>query len=188
MYRDKSSIAGLRACFYFNTYSIPITCQFLLVMYIYFRPALTFAFIFSIQGDSYLAENIIYRHSCKRIIKGQVFFANPLFTYKVTFYIFTMVTITWLSVLFLLAGDIHPNSGPLSTSSTSSIPDSSWTHSSVFNFSNLSNHLSFVHYNVQSLVPKLDILGTELFEWYSSFQWNLAKSFCPFARFAHSDI
>ena len=43
-------------------------------MYIYFRPALTFAFISSIQGDSYLADNIIYRHSCKRIIKGQVFF------------------------------------------------------------------------------------------------------------------
>ena len=93
MYRDKSSIAGLRACFYFNTYSIPITCQFLLVMYIYFRPALTFAFISSIQGDSYLAENIIFRHSCKRIIKGQVrVFDNQLFTYKVTFYIFTMVT------------------------------------------------------------------------------------------------
>ena len=33
MYRDKSSVAGLRACFYFNTYSIPITFQFLLVIY-----------------------------------------------------------------------------------------------------------------------------------------------------------
>ena len=32
------------------------------------------------------------------------------------------------------------------------------------NFTNLSNHLSFVHYNVQSLAPKLDILGPELFE------------------------
>ena len=106
----------------------------------------------------------ITRHSCKRIIKGQLFFANLLFTYKVTFYIFTIVTITWLSVLSLLAGDIRPNPGPLSTSSTSSIPDTSWTYSSVVNFSNLSNHLSFVHYNVQSLVPKLDILGTELFE------------------------
>ena len=32
------------------------------------------------------------------------------------------------------------------------------------NFTNLSNHLSFIHYNVQSLAPKLDILGPELFE------------------------
>ena len=76
MYRDKSSISRLHACFYFNTHSIPITFQFLLVMYIYFRPAVTFALISSIQGDSYLAENIIFRHSCKRIIKGQVFFCK----------------------------------------------------------------------------------------------------------------
>ena len=83
---------------------------------------------------------------------------------KVTFYIFTVVIITWLSILLLQAGDIHPNPGPLSTSSASSISDTSSTNISVLNFSNLSNHLSFVHYNVQSLVPKIDILGTELFE------------------------
>ena len=160
MYRGKSTIAGLRACFYFNTYSIRITCQFLLVMYIYFRPALTFAFISSIQGDSCLAENIIFRHPCKRMTKGQVCIANQLFMCKVTFYIFTVVTITWLSILLLQAGDIHPNPGPLSTSSASSISDTSSTNISVLNFSNLSNHLSFVHYNVQSLVPKIDILGT----------------------------
>ena len=53
-----SSIAGLRTCFYFNTYSIPITWQFLLVMYLYFRPALTFAFISSIQGDSCLTKTL----------------------------------------------------------------------------------------------------------------------------------
>ena len=94
MYRGKSTIAGLRACFYFNTYSIPVTCQFLLVMYIYFRPALTFAFISSIQDDSCLAENIIFRHPCKRMTKGQVFIANQLLMCKVTFYIFTVVTIT----------------------------------------------------------------------------------------------
>ena len=60
------------------------------------------------------------------------------------------------------AGDIHPNPGPAtaSTSSTSclaSVP-------SAFNFSKLSNHLSVVHYNVQSLVPKLGLLTTELSE------------------------
>ena len=164
MYRGKSTIAGLRACFYFNTYSIPITCQFLFVMYIYFRPDLTFALISSIQGDSCLAENIIFRRPCKRMIKGQVFIANQLFMCKVTFYIFPVVTITWFSILLLQAGDIHPNPGPLSTSSASSISNTSSTNISVIIFSNLSNHLSFVHYNVQSLVPKIDILGTELFE------------------------
>ena len=60
------------------------------------------------------------------------------------------------------AGDIHPNPGP-ATASTSSI-SSLASVSSAFNFSKLSNHLSVVHYNVQSLVPKLDLLTTELSE------------------------
>ena len=60
------------------------------------------------------------------------------------------------------AGDIQPNPGP-ATASTSSI-SSLASVSSAFNFSKLSNHLSVVHYNVQSLVPKLDLLTTELNE------------------------
>ena len=60
------------------------------------------------------------------------------------------------------AGDIHPNPGR-ATASTSSI-SSLASVSSAFNFSKLSNHLSVVHYNVQSLVPKLDLLTTELNE------------------------
>ena len=58
------------------------------------------------------------------------------------------------------AGDIHPNPGP-ATASTSSI-SSLASVSSAFNFSKLSNHLSVVHYNVQSSVPKLDLSTTKL--------------------------
>ena len=36
--------------------------------------------------------------------------------------------------------------------------------SSLLSSLNLSSHLSFVHYNVQSIVPKLDLLSTELFD------------------------
>ena len=36
--------------------------------------------------------------------------------------------------------------------------------SSLLSSLNLSSHLSFVHFNVQSIEPKLDLLGTELFE------------------------
>ena len=35
--------------------------------------------------------------------------------------------------------------------------------SSLLSSLNLSSHLSFVHFNVQSIVPKLDVLSTELF-------------------------
>ena len=93
-----------------------------------------------------------------------MFIANQLFMCKVTFYIFTVVTITWLSIPLLQAENISPNPGPLSISSASSISDTSSINFSVLNFSNVSNRLSFVHYNVQSLVPKIDVLGTELFE------------------------
>ena len=163
MYRDKSSIAGLHACFYFMTYAIPITCQFLLAMRIYFSHVLTFACISSIQGDTCLVENIIFRHSCKRMTKAHVFIANQLFMCKVT-YIFTVVIIIWLSILLLQAEGIHPNPCPLSTSSDSSISDTSSTNFSVLKFSALSNHLSFVHYNMQCLVLKIDISVTEPFE------------------------
>ena len=68
----------------------------------------------------------------------------------------------WTLCIMMQAGDIHPNPGP-ATASTSSISSLAYV-SSAFNFSKLSNHLSVVHYNVQSLVPKLDLLTTELNE------------------------
>ena len=68
----------------------------------------------------------------------------------------------WTLCIMMQAEDIHPNPGP-ATVSTSSI-SSLVSVSSAFNFSKLSNHLSVVHYNVQSLVPKLDLLTTELNE------------------------
>ena len=95
-----------------NPYYLPISIGTVYIL----QPALTFAFISSIQGDSCLAENIIFRHPCKRMTKGQVFIAKQLFICKTTFYIFTVVTITWLSMLLIQAGDIHPNPGSLSTS------------------------------------------------------------------------
>ena len=60
------------------------------------------------------------------------------------------------------ARDIHPNPGP-ATASMSSF-SSLASVSSAFIFSKLSNHLSVVHYNDQSLVPKLDLLTSELNE------------------------
>ena len=36
--------------------------------------------------------------------------------------------------------------------------------SSLLSSLNLSSHLSFVHYNVQSIVPKLDLLSSEIFD------------------------
>ena len=60
--------------------------------------------------------------------------------------------------MILLDGDVHTNPGPPMNHSTSSNTSSS----DVYNLPNIHNHLSVLHYNVQSLSPKLDILIAEL--------------------------
>ena len=63
------------------------------------------------------------------------------------------------------SGDIHPNPGPMSSvSSFSSSTLSTSLSASVFDSENLSHYLSFVHFNVQSIVSKLDILHTRLID------------------------
>lgn len=60
----------------------------------------------------------------------------------------------WLILLVIKqSGDVQPNPGPESLSSTSS--DSSYQFV-------LHDYLNIVHVNIQSLMPKLDILETEM--------------------------
>ena len=57
---------------------------------------------------------------------------------------------------------MHPNPGQPSTSSHSSSSSTTNESFSFLNTLNLSNHISFVHYNVMSIAHKLDILFAEL--------------------------
>ena len=67
----------------------------------------------------------------------------------------------WLWVFLIMPGDVHPKPGPASTSSIST--SSSSLHNSIpfLNSFNLSKHLSFIHYNVQSIANKIDLITTE---------------------------
>ena len=61
-------------------------------------------------------------------------------------------------ILILKSGDVHPNPGP-PPSESSDI----WSSSlDLYNFLNLPNHLSTIHYIVQSIANKLDTLIAEL--------------------------
>ena len=71
---------------------------------------------------------------------------------------------TWSFILLLCAGDIQPNPRPLSVSSSSDQSSSSNASNDIFSQLTLNHHLSYVQYNVQSIVNKLDIIQTELFE------------------------
>ena len=62
-----------------------------------------------------------------------------------------------------MSGDVYPNPGPASTSSI--LTSSSSLNDSIpfLNSFNLSiEHLSFIHYNVQSIANKIDLITTEL--------------------------
>ena len=91
--------------------------------------------------------------------------ANIIFTTVIANCLMCITFATLLSITLLCSGDIHPNPGPTSTSSLPSTGSSASNMSTtVLNHLSLNNNLSFVHYNVQSVVSKLDVLHTELFD------------------------
>ena len=70
------------------------------------------------------------------------------------------ISLSWLFILIILAGDIHTNPGPQDV--PDSLSNTSSASLSQHSRDTLDHHLSFVQYNVQSLRPKLDLLSTEL--------------------------
>ena len=80
---------------------------------------------------------------------------------------------TWLVIILLCSADVHPDPGPSSTSSTaSSINFSLDMSQSLPDSLSLNHNLSFIRYNVQSVLAKLDILHAELI----LIVWRSAKS------------
>ena len=61
----------------------------------------------------------------------------------------------WVTFIIYLAGDVHPNPGPVNNL------DHSTSSTDIYSFFNLPHHLFTVHYNVQSLKNKIGILYTE---------------------------
>ena len=98
----------------------------------------------------------------KRVLASTKSISNSLFSKTLILIILVADFSLWLSILLLYCGDIHPNIGPFSSSSDSF--DSSNTPGPSFSSINLNQNLSFVHYNVQGIVNKLDILHAELLD------------------------
>ena len=69
--------------------------------------------------------------------------------------------------MFLIMSGLHPNPGPVQNLDFDhDTSDNSSEHSTIFGL--LSNSISFLHLNVQSLLPKLDLLAAEYHEfWYT---------------------
>ena len=85
--------------------------------------------------------------------------SNRSFTTKLVLSEFIFTCILFALDLLLCCGDIHPNPGPdLSFSSS----DQSSMTTSFTSSLHLSNCLSMVHYNIQSIFNKLDLISAEL--------------------------
>ena len=99
------------------------------------------------------------RKTSQSCINGKHYMSNVVFTNILVLLLITTSVATWTYSLLLCCGDIHPHPGPVSSISTLSI-DRSMSNSSysITDNLNLSHHLSFVHYNVQSISSKLDII------------------------------
>lgn len=82
---------------------------------------------------------------------------NIVFTRNCFIFLSIAVLSHWILALILLSGDIEINPGPDSVEgSTDSSHNNSTTSYEMF-----SNHLSIFHLNIQSIVPKMDMIRSE---------------------------
>ena len=81
-------------------------------------------------------------------------YKNKYFTYYCFTSLIFIVLHAWLFIRILLSGDVEVNPGPDSVESSA---DSSGILSSA-SVNSLLNHLSILHLNIQSLLPKVDLI------------------------------
>ena len=140
--------------FYFFCFFIHLLVTF----WIYFSAAPSFSiklYILHMDALSYLSS----KHSCqKRFPPGKGYKSNCYFSLSVVLLSLSILVVLWLALLLQQSGDVHPNPGPSSVSSDTS----SASEGSILISIDFVKHLSFVHYNVQSVFPKLDVLFVEL--------------------------
>ena len=137
--------------------------HFLAMTVLYRNNICTFSALMLLNKSEFLAHNLYMYTNRKRAIPGKTAQANADFTTNLALCFSFVAFATWLVLLLFSCGDVHPNPGPLSTSSSSSnFTSSSGMSNTLFSSLNLSHNLSFVHYNVQSIFSKLEILQAEL--------------------------
>lgn len=138
----------------YRSLHFPITFHILLLVFICSIPLFVFSMHYWLSSNKLL----IVRFSSKKVMTFTTrVYNNIQFTSNTLTLLFVLVYYSWLAVLLHVSGDIHPNPGPISA--TSSVSSMTSTPSEI---NHIQNHLSFVHLNVQSIEHKLDILFSEL--------------------------
>ena len=142
-----------------------ILIHFLALTVLYKNNTCTFSVLMLLRENEHLAHKLYMHRNRKKLTAGKPVQANADFIFNLGLCFSFVVFTTWLVLLLYSCGDVHPNPGPLSTSSTSSsYSSSSGMSNALFSSLDLSHNLSFVHYNVQSVFSKLELLEAELIE------------------------
>ena len=171
MIRDRASLALRRVCNRDHrngstNRAVRIVLWSLLINFLILHDQILLPF-YSIQKS--LNEN---RHICK-LIKHPYIRHYPLslksmhnyyFVRCLNYFFITLMSLIWLMSFLLNCGDIQPNPEPLSSTSSSSEASSSSVSLPPYD-----SHLSIFHLNIQSILPKIDILQ------YICFHRNLGE-------------
>ena len=143
-------------------------CRFNLTLHLFFMMACvpqvhkTFSIDFWLNSNASKTKGIPSSCFRKTVKPGIAAMRNANFTFKCLSLLFVLNIATWLSLLLLCGGDIHPNPGPQAAESSNDSSFVSNVSTDIFSHLSLHHNISFVQYNVQSIVSKLDILQAEL--------------------------
>lgn len=115
---------------------------------------ISLSMILSLQRANETYKFINQAHHCCKTVPLHL--NNIAFTRAGILFLCLANLLLWALNLLLACGDVHPNPGP---NSVNSLDESSFSSSTTTGL--LSNHLSIFHLNVQSILPKIDLVRSE---------------------------
>ena len=136
--------------------------HFLVLTAIYQHDIFTFSILKLVQDSEKLGLNFCLYNYYGRAKPDSRRVENIEFASNIAIMFSLCVLTAWIVFLIFLSGDVHPIPGLVSEHSLNSSISSLSTNTTVFNSLNFTHNLSIVHYNVQSIFQKLDVLNAEL--------------------------
>ena len=95
-----------------------VTIWILLLIYVCSITENSFALVRNLKGNSQLIGGLVIRNMMFHAVPGKLYNSNFKFTLQGIMLLFNSFLLTWLYALLLQAGDVHPNPGPSSNSSS----------------------------------------------------------------------
>ena len=130
------------------------TCLFLFLLFVLSDSTYTYVIHDTLQFQGCRARNCTGIR--KKIVPSETALSNARFVALILRCAVSLILCYLFLMIIIISGDIHPNPGPIPQNTSS--PNSSFSSISSID---TSNYFSFIHYNVQSILTKLDILLTE---------------------------